>query len=152
MIWPTDPLDLRSLIRTSTYLICWAISEIPRLSHAAPGRHSSRYSVRAGTLRSANGIFCILASNMGRFPELTPVHSQTIEPWFATLEAGDITLLLEWAPTSTRGSRKRGGDWSCLESRNEHQGTWSLQVGGREAPWLGGMRRRHGWRADNLRS
>src|SRR5712671_1227858 len=108
MIWPTDPLDLRSLIRTSTYLICWAISEIPRLSHAAPGRHSSRYSVRAGTLRSANGIFCILASNMGRFPELTPVHSQTIEPWFATLEAGDITLSLEWTPTSTVGwSSKR---------------------------------------------
>ena len=28
---------------------------------------------------------------MGRFPELTPVHSQTIGSWFATLEAGDIT-------------------------------------------------------------
>ena len=29
---------------------------------------------------------------MGRFPELTPVRSQTIEPWFATLEAGDSTV------------------------------------------------------------
>jgi len=26
---------------------------------------------------------------MGRFPELTPVRSQTTEPWFATLKAGD---------------------------------------------------------------
>ena len=30
-----------------------------------------------------------LVSNMGRFPELTPVRSQTIEPRFATLEASD---------------------------------------------------------------
>jgi len=91
MIWPTDPFDLRTLIRSDTYLICWAISEIPRLSHATPERHSSRYSVHAGTLQNASGIFCILVPNMGRFPELTPVRSQTIEPWFATLEAGDIT-------------------------------------------------------------
>src|SRR5712671_4028306 len=38
-IRPTDPLDLRTLIRTSTYLICWAISEdpqaFPRHSRAA---------------------------------------------------------------------------------------------------------------------
>src|SRR5712672_2760289 len=26
---------------------------------------------------------------MGRFPELTPVRSQAIEPWLSTLEAGD---------------------------------------------------------------
>ena len=26
---------------------------------------------------------------MGRFPELTPVRSQTIELWLSTLEAGD---------------------------------------------------------------
>src|SRR5712672_4245305 len=89
MILPTYPPDLRTLIRTSTYLICWAISEIPRLSHATPEWHSSRYSVHAGTLQSASGIFCILVPNMGQFPELTPVRSQTTEPWFATLEAGD---------------------------------------------------------------
>ena len=89
MIWLTDPPDLWTLIRTGTYLICWAISEIPRLSHAAPEWHFSRYSVHAGTLQSASGIFCILVPNMGRFPELTPVHSQTIESWSATLEAGD---------------------------------------------------------------
>src|SRR5882672_2005999 len=103
MIRPTDPPDLRTLIRTSAYLICWVISEIPRLSHATPEWHSSRYSVHAGTLQSVSGIFCILVRNMGQFPELTPVHSQTIESWFATLEAGDITLPLEWMPTSTRG-------------------------------------------------
>ena len=88
MIRPTDPPDLRTLIRMGTYLICWAISEIPRLSHTAPEQHSSRYSVHAGTLQGDNGIFCILVANMGRFPELTPVRSQTMEPWFATLEAG----------------------------------------------------------------
>src|SRR5712671_8238073 len=90
MIRPTDPPDLQTLIRTSTYLICWAISEIPRLSHATPEQHSSRYSVHAGTLQSASGIFCILVSNMGRFPELTPVRSQATELWLSTLEAGDI--------------------------------------------------------------
>src|SRR5882757_7261822 len=125
MIRPTDPPDLQTLIRTGTYLICWAISEIPRLSHATPERHSSRYSVHAGTLQSASGIFCILVPNMGRFPELTPVRSQTIEPWFTTLEAGDITLLLEWTPTSTRESGGKEGGRSRLESGNECQGTWS---------------------------
>src|SRR5712671_2737926 len=29
---------------------------------------------------------------MGRFPELTPVHSQVIELWLATLEAGDTSV------------------------------------------------------------
>src|SRR5882757_6095760 len=89
MIWPTDPPDLRTLIRMGTYLICWAISKIPRLSHATPERHSSRYSVLAGTLQSASGIFCILVSNMGWFPELTPVRSQATESWLSTLEAGN---------------------------------------------------------------
>src|SRR5712671_6455420 len=117
MIRPTDPLDLRSLIRTSTYLICWAISEIPRLSHAAPGRHSSRYSVRAGTLRSANGIFCILASNMGRFPELTPVRSQTIEPWFATLEASDIRPLEGGEPESEDMGAQNGVESQDADNR-----------------------------------
>jgi len=39
---------------------------------------------------------------MGRFPELTPVHRQTTEAWLPTPGAGDITLSLEWTPTSTR--------------------------------------------------
>src|SRR5712671_6894937 len=79
-IQTADPPDLRSLIRGDTYLICWAISEIPRLSHAAPQRRSSRYSVHAGTLRNASGIFCAFQfQTMGRFPELTPVRSQVID-------------------------------------------------------------------------
>src|SRR5712672_2340922 len=90
MIRLTDPFDLRTLIRSDTYLICWVISKIPRLSHAAPERHSSRYSVYTGTPQSASGIFCILTSNRGWFPELTPVRSQAIESWLSTLEAGDI--------------------------------------------------------------
>src|SRR5712675_839761 len=68
MIRPTDPPDLRTLIRTGTYLICWAISKIPRLSHAAPERHSSRYSVHAGTFQSTSGIFCIFSSKHGPVP------------------------------------------------------------------------------------
>jgi len=130
MIRTTGPSDLRALIGTGTYLICWAISEIPRLSHTTPEWHSSRYSVHAGTLQSMSGIFCILVPNMGRFPELTPVRSQTIESWSATLEAGDITLLLEWTPTSARESGGKGGGQSRLESGNECQGTRSpLAVG-----------------------
>ena len=125
MIWLTDPPDLRSLIRTGTYLICWAISEIPRLSHATPEQHSSRYSVHAGTLQSASGIFCILVSNMGQFPELTPVCSQAIRLQLTTLEAGDITLLLEWTPTSTRELRRKKGGWSCPKGGNECQRTQS---------------------------
>ena len=39
---------------------------------------------------------------MGWFPELTPVCSQTTKSWLSTLDAGDITLSLEWTPTSTR--------------------------------------------------
>src|SRR5712671_4825727 len=128
MIRLTDPSDLRTLIRSDTYLSCWAISEIPRLSHAAPEQHSSRYSVHAGTLQSTSGIFCILVSNMGRFPELTPVRSQATESWLSTLEAGDITLLLEWTPTSTRGSRRKEGGRSHLEGGNERQGTQSPLV------------------------
>src|SRR5712671_4903054 len=90
MIRPTDPPDLRTLIRTGTYLICWVISEIPRLSHAAPEWHSSRYSVHTGTLQSASSIFCFLVPNVGQFPELTPVRSQVVESGLSTLEAGDI--------------------------------------------------------------
>src|SRR5712675_1415217 len=68
MIRPTDPPDLRSLIQTDTYLICWVISEIPRISHAAPEWYSLRYSVHAGTLQSASGIFCIFSSTHGPVP------------------------------------------------------------------------------------
>ena len=57
-IRPTNPPNLRTLIQTNTYLISRAISKIPRLSHATPERHSSRYSVHAGTLQSESGIFC----------------------------------------------------------------------------------------------
>src|SRR5712671_4110662 len=70
MVRPTDPLDLRTLIRMGTYLICWTISEIPRFSHATPEQHSLRYSVHAGTLQSASGIFCIFSSKHG--PVLSP--------------------------------------------------------------------------------
>src|SRR5712671_1987484 len=94
----------------------------------------------------------ILYQSMGRFPELTPVRSQTTRPWLSTLDAGDITLLLEWASTSTRGPRRKKGDRPHLEGRNERRGTRSPQVVGREAPWLGGVRRRRGWCAGNLRS
>src|SRR5712675_1382822 len=31
----------------------------------------------------------ILYQSMGRFPELTPVRSQTTRPWLSTLDAGD---------------------------------------------------------------
>src|SRR5712671_6417732 len=101
-------------------------SGIPRgtLSTQGPSRAQVVFSV-------------FLVPNMGRFPELTPVRSQTIEPWFTTLEAGDITLLLEWMPTSTRELRGKEGGWSGLESGNERQGTRSPLVVGRGAPWLG---------------
>ena len=89
MIWLTDSPDLQTLIQAGTYLICWMISEIPRLSHAAPEWHSSKYSVYVETLQSMSSIFSILVTNIGRFPELTPVRSQAIESWLATLEAGD---------------------------------------------------------------
>jgi len=58
-----------------------------------------------------------LVSNMGRFPELTPVRSRAKESWLSTLEAGDITLLLEWTPTFTRELRGKEGGRSCLESK-----------------------------------
>src|SRR5712671_4672027 len=49
---------------------------------------SSRYSVPAGSSRCAR-YFLLLVTNMGRFPELTPVRSQAIELRLTTLEAGD---------------------------------------------------------------
>src|SRR5712671_4775507 len=145
MIQPTDPFDLRTLIRLDTYLICWAIPEVPRLSHTAPEWHSSRYSVHAGTLQSVSGIFYILVSSMGWFPELTPVRSQAIELWLSTLGAGDITLLLEWTPTSTRELRRKEGGRPCLKSGNERRGTRSPLAVGRGALWLRGASQRHGW-------
>src|SRR5712672_3670548 len=63
---------------------------------------SPRYSVLAGFPGRAQH-FLLLVTNMGQFPELTPVRSQAIELQLTTLEAGDITLSLEWTPTSTRG-------------------------------------------------
>jgi len=89
MAWPTDPPDLWTLIRTDTYLICWAISEIPRLSPRCSRAALLEVLCPRRTLQNASGIFFILVPNMGRFPELTPVRSQTVESWFATLEAGN---------------------------------------------------------------
>jgi len=63
---------------------------------------SSRYSVPAGPSRGVQH-FLLLVSNMGWFPELTLVRRQTTEVWLPTPGAGDITLSLEWTPTSTRG-------------------------------------------------
>src|SRR5712675_2615627 len=86
MIRPIDPPNLWTLIRTDTYLICWAISEIPRLSHAAPERHSSRYSVHAGTPPEREWYFLLFNTLVGWFPELTPVRSQVVGSQLATLE------------------------------------------------------------------
>src|SRR5882672_9091511 len=57
----------------------------PRCSRAT----SSRYSVPAGPSRYAR-YFLLLITNMGRFPELTPVHSQAIELRLPTQKAGNI--------------------------------------------------------------
>src|SRR5712671_5201760 len=96
--------------------------------------------------------FLFSFSNTSRFSELTPVRKQANGDRPPTLDAGNITLLLEWASTSTRGSRKRGKGRSRLESHNERQGTWSLRAGGQGALWFGGVRRCHGRCVGNLRS
>src|SRR5712672_4110710 len=80
MIQPTDPPDLWTLIRMNTYLICWVITEIPRLSHAAPEQYASRYSVHTGTLQSASSIFCILVLNIGPVPKTYPSPVMEITP------------------------------------------------------------------------
>src|SRR5712675_2053267 len=56
----------------------------PRCSRVA----SSRYSVPAGPSRGA-WHFLLLVSNMGQFPELTPVRRQTTEAWLPTPGASD---------------------------------------------------------------
>src|SRR5882672_9214638 len=61
----------------------------PHCSRAA----SSRYSVPTGPSRGARH-FLLLVSNMGRFPELTPVRRQTTEAWLPTLGAGDSDILV----------------------------------------------------------
>src|SRR5712672_873864 len=64
---------------------------------------SSRYSVPAGPSRGARH-FLLLVSNMGWFPELTPVCSQAIESWLSTLEAGDTNyskIVMEITPMMT---------------------------------------------------
>src|SRR5712672_548998 len=50
--------------------------------------------------------FLLFNTLVGQFPGLTQVHSQTTGSWLSTLEAGDITLSLEWTPMSTRGYRR----------------------------------------------
>ena len=50
--------------------------------------------------------FLLFNTLVGQFPGLTPVCSQTTWLWLSTLEAGDITLSLEWTPMSTRGYRR----------------------------------------------
>src|SRR5712671_7359180 len=82
------------------YLIVWAISEIPGLSRATPKRHPRGTLSPQGPL-DARGIFCIFSTKRGLVPKLTPVRSQVVELRLATLEAGDITLSLEWTPAST---------------------------------------------------
>src|SRR5712675_562787 len=62
---------------------------------------SPRYSVLAGFPGCAQH-FLLLISDMGWFPELTLVRRQTTEAWLPIPGASDITLLLEWMPTSTR--------------------------------------------------
>src|SRR5712671_7375683 len=92
-----------------------------------PDRQTPRHTNQGGSSKHARH-FLFSFSSRGRFPELTPVRSQTTEPWFATLEAGDITLPLEWMSTFTRESRGGEGSRSHLESGNERQGTWSPLV------------------------
>jgi len=58
---------------------------------------------------------------MGRLHELTLVHRQTTEVWLPTPGAGDITLSLEWMPTST----SRGDP----EGRVVVQWEWILKEG-----------------------
>jgi len=141
---PSDPA-IRDFI-----FIVRAAPTAPRLSHASQQANFPSTQTEASPL-STHGIFYFLSWNMGRFPELTPVHSQTIEPWFATLEAGDITLLLEWASTSTRGLKRREASRLRLESRNGRQGTRSPQAAGQEVPSPEGVCRRRGWCVGNPR-
>jgi len=68
----------------------------------------------------------------GLVPKLTPVRSQVMGPQLATLEAGDITLSLEWTPASTveRFFRRRAGERSGMGE------AWPLRLlsgGGRMA-------------------
>src|SRR5712672_21613 len=91
----------------------------PRCSRAT----SSRYSVPAGSSRCAR-YFLLLVTNMGQFPELTPVRSQAIKLWLTTLEAGDITLSLEWTSASTAG-------WSF-----KHRVVETFGTGETGSPWL----------------
>jgi len=65
-----------------------AISEIPELSHGILDRRP-RHSEHPSLLAMPAVFSAFSITLVGRFPELTPVRSQTIEPWFATLEAGD---------------------------------------------------------------
>src|SRR5712675_1140015 len=82
---------------------------------------SSRYSVLAGFPGCARH-FLFLVSNMGQFPELTPVRSQAIESWLSTLEAGDtnglggqlLVLLRPQVP--------------CQVAETVHRPCWTLQV------------------------
>src|SRR5712675_3594674 len=62
--------------------------------------------------------FLLFSTNVGQFPELTPVHSQTTKLWLSTLDAGDITLLLEWTPTSTRRGDRVQGVWLHLQGQS----------------------------------
>src|SRR5712671_6134556 len=105
---------------------------------------SSRYSVLAGFPGRVRH-FLLLVSNMGQFPELTPVCSQAIESWLSTLDAGDITLLLEWMPTSTRrwspvGRVVAWWEWTPKEGEVGRQSWWAGK--GQMARWEVGVRSR----------
>jgi len=71
-----------------------------RTFRATPKRHPRGTLSLQGPL-DARGIFCIFSTKRGPVPKHTPVRSQVVELRLATLEAGDITLSLEWTPTST---------------------------------------------------
>src|SRR5882757_6683889 len=60
----------------------------PRTFPCCSRAASLRYSVPAGPSRGVQH-FLLLVSNMGRFPELTPVCRQTTEAWLPTPGAGD---------------------------------------------------------------
>src|SRR5712671_3991326 len=115
MIQPTDPFDLRTLIRSDTYLICWAISEISRLSHTAPERHSLRYSVHAGTLQSASSIFCVLIQTVGQFVTLLRALRPDVGGW--------VTL----SPRYWTGVPSDGG-WAPYSAVLDKDLSWSSKL------------------------
>jgi len=69
---------------------------------------------------------------MGRFPELTPVRSQTIDSWFATLEASDRMGDEVGGNTSNdgRGLVHGGIGWGDRGQGTGNRGVGQLDVDG----------------------